>query len=266
MNLYGIISWYDESPSWLASSVASLAKIGVDHVIAVDGRYPHFHSELSGPSYSPPEQSEAVMLACDSMGMGLTLSKLPQPMLEPDKRQYCFRLVEAIATPMVDWCTIIDADELIWEGGIDVKRELATLESPIHCAAGRIATTIDPHGRPEPDNDVSDRTEENFQKLPIGMSFACLQTRYWRVMHDMSVPVNHYDFFATDDQGKRWNIRPGMGGEVIRGGRDACEIHTIDANQLILHRKNHRTYLRREAKKAYYTTRDELRLEKRVTT
>ena len=49
MNLHAILCWWDESPTWLAATVASLATIGVDHVIAVDGRTVHEEPEQEYP-------------------------------------------------------------------------------------------------------------------------------------------------------------------------------------------------------------------------
>jgi hypothetical protein len=38
MSVVGLISWWDESPTWLAASITSLGRF-CDHVVALDGRY-----------------------------------------------------------------------------------------------------------------------------------------------------------------------------------------------------------------------------------
>src|SRR6266498_1360247 len=39
LKIIAILSWFDESPSWLSACVASLARAGCSHLVAVDGAY-----------------------------------------------------------------------------------------------------------------------------------------------------------------------------------------------------------------------------------
>lgn len=262
MKLHAILSFYDESPTWLAATVASLSRIGVDHLLAIDGRYPLFNNGAS--ACSDIEQVEAVMATAMAAGMGVTMSvpKRDETITETAKRERSFRLLEQVAEPLVDWFLVIDADEIIERGSRDVRGELAALEAPVHAAACRVSSVTDPYAQPGPDNGVSSRTEEIHQKLPVSPRFGQMQSRFWRVMHDMRCEPAHYDYTGVDGDGKRWHLRGDIGsfGKTARG-LDCAQIGRVEECDL-LHRKNHRIHTRRELKKAYYDTRDMLGIEK----
>jgi len=112
MRLIAIMVWYDE-PSWcLTELVGSLAKAGVDHLVAVDGAYMLYPE---GRPQSPGEQAQAILAAAQGGDLGVTLHT-PQTVWfgnEVEKRNYAFRLAETFATPDEDWFWIVDADERV---------------------------------------------------------------------------------------------------------------------------------------------------------
>jgi hypothetical protein len=112
MKLYGLISWYDESPAWLAACVASLAKVGCDHIVAVDGAY-HFYPE--GKPRSGPEQAETIYRTAEGAGMGCTIHAPSEVWLgnEVEKRSKMFEIAEVISEPHVDWWFVMDADQVV---------------------------------------------------------------------------------------------------------------------------------------------------------
>lgn len=261
MKLHTILSYYDESPVWLAATVASLSQIGVQHLLAVDGRYPCFSP--GSPACSTIEQSEAIVATAMASGMGVTLvvPHRNEPLAETEKRERSFRLLTELATPMEDWFLVIDADEIVEIGTRDVRDELKALSAPFHAAACRVSSVTDPHAEPGPDNGVNNKTEEIHQKLPVTPRFASRQSRFWRVMHDMRCAPAHYDYTGVDDDGKRWHLRGDIGsfGKEARGF-ECASIGRVEACE-ILHRKNHRIYTRRSLKLAYYDLRDKLGIE-----
>jgi hypothetical protein len=109
MKLVGVLAWYEENPTWLAASVASFARLGMDHLVAVDGSYALFPD---GTPRSGAEQHEALAEIVRPFGMGLTLH-VPNEVWdsEVDKRTFSFALAETL-TNEDDWYVVFDADEI----------------------------------------------------------------------------------------------------------------------------------------------------------
>jgi hypothetical protein len=110
------------SPAWLAELVASLARCGIDHVIAVDGAYA-LYPQARGSSGS--EQAHVVASAALGAGLGCTVH-VPQDRWlgnETEKRSFMFRLGHALAVPGEDWLVVADADE-VWEPAGSLRSEL----------------------------------------------------------------------------------------------------------------------------------------------
>jgi hypothetical protein len=257
MTLHAILCFYDESPTWLAGCVASLTRIGVDHLIAVDGRYPHFNP--GAPTNSRPEQIDAVTSTAMGANIALTLHRPTFPMLETKKRDLSFRLLNSVGE-YGDWALVIDADEIVTDGNAGLKNELALVEKDTHVVACRVTHSVDPYAAPGPDNDVTEKTLEIHQKLPVSTLHRSAQSRIWRVLNDMHVETNHYGYTGVDEHGTKWYLRGDIGKRAFKH-LPASPIARLDGNLTIEHRRTHRTAERRSLKKAYYTTRDRLGLE-----
>jgi hypothetical protein len=259
MNLYGILCWWDESPTWLTAAVASMGRVGVDHVIAVDGRYPHF--QPGKPVRSRPEQVEAIQLAAAAIGAGVTIHQPIDPPTEVEKRTLAFQLLETLAVPLRDWCFILDSDELVVDGHASVRRNLHDLPADVHVARALITNAEDPHAAPGADNDVRPETEELYQKMPqAAPDFTTLQSRFFRVLHGMNTGTNHWSYNGLDADGVRWFLRNDTGQMTHECDRSS-ELAKLDTRVEILHRKNHRIANRQRAKAAYYELRDSIGLE-----
>jgi hypothetical protein len=106
----------------LAATVASFAKL-CDHVVAVDGA---FFAYPEGRAASGGEQGESIQAAARAAGLGLTLH-VPQTVWmgnEPQKRSCYAKLVNALATPYVDWMLVLDGDEELSEVSPLARRDL----------------------------------------------------------------------------------------------------------------------------------------------
>ena len=148
------------------------------------------------------------------------------------------------------------------KGTPDLRRELSELDAGTHTAACRIASVTDPHAEPGPDNGVNAKTEEVHQKLPVSPRYTSMQSRFWRVMHDMRVGPTHYDYTGVDAAGERVYLRSDIGSmKHERHGLRCTPIERVNGCEL-LHRKNHRIHTRRATKAAYYELRDQLGLER----
>ena len=112
MRLIGILCWYDEQPPWLAGVVASLAKVEVSHLIAVDGAYALYPN---GKPYSGPMQHQTIIETAAAVQMGCTIHTPAEPWFgnEVEKRNFAFQLAEQIAEPNEDWYFLVDADHFV---------------------------------------------------------------------------------------------------------------------------------------------------------
>ncbi len=127
MKVVGLLSWYEEHPSWLVECVASAARI-CDHIIAVDGPYAAFPGALRKP-FSGAEQADAILRTAAGAGIGCTVHAGRQPWWggEVGKRDFMFRVGEAFTT-RTDWYLRIDADEVLTSIPPDTKSLLASSE------------------------------------------------------------------------------------------------------------------------------------------
>jgi hypothetical protein len=259
MRLFALLNWYDESPTWLATTITSLTNIGVDHVIAVDGAYylyPHARAR------SGAEQAEAVHFACDSVGIGLTMERPQDGWLrsEAEKRTHLFRLAMAIGTTGEDWLFAIDADEVVTDRA-NIKPELEAAGG-VDVFKAHIWETMDPYAEPGIKN-VHQKTAEMYQKLDLDHRFGYLQTRFFRLMSNMRCDTTHYTYIGERD-GVAYSLRGDKQGREM-GYQDAV-IGTPETIVDIEHRDPLRTKRRVGAKKEYYQIRDAAGIEKVTTT
>lgn len=111
MKIIGILSWYDEQPSWLAGVVASLAKTEISHLVAVDGAYALYPE---GRPYSGAQQHGSILETCAGLQIGCTIVT-PQEVWwgnEVEKRNHAFEIAETLTTPE-DWYLLVDADHFV---------------------------------------------------------------------------------------------------------------------------------------------------------
>jgi hypothetical protein len=105
----GLLSFYDEPEAFLHRLIASLPLAGVEHLVALDGRYATFPAQ---EDVSPSEQHEAIEQACAMADIGLTLHVQGPWASEIEKRTALFTLGEKHTTPD-DWYYVCDGDEQV---------------------------------------------------------------------------------------------------------------------------------------------------------
>jgi hypothetical protein len=122
LRLIALLAWFEEPAEWLAELVASCARAGCDHVVAVDGAYALLPN---GSGFSSPEQHAAILHTARGAGIGATIHAPSQRWFgnEVEKRSALFRLAEATAEPG-DWYWVLDADCVVTEAHA-VKERLA---------------------------------------------------------------------------------------------------------------------------------------------
>lgn len=229
MRIVALLSWYDEPPTWLAETVASIGKV-CDHLIAVDGPYAMFPGALSKPA-SGPEQVETILRVAAGSGIGCTIHQPREPWWggEVEKRDAMFRLGETFTTAD-DWYLVVDADEVVSKAPSDLRRRLA--ESTLDVAEltlweretqSRVAELVD--------------TSSDY-RTPL--------RRLFRTLPELHIEQAHYVVTATRDGVKR----------VLCGNRD---VHTVEPAEqvwdlMLEHRHSQRTKGRLRLKDEYGKT------------
>lgn len=219
MKVVALLSWYEESPSWLAETVASAAKL-CDHIIAVDGPYADFPGAMNKPA-SGTEQAETIMHAAAGAGMGCTIHA-PRKVWwgnEVQKRSYLMKLGESMTTEE-DWLLVIDADEVLSEVPVDSKKLLADTEYN--------AAEVMLWERDDLDSNYPAR-------------------RLYRALRGIQYTQTHYTITAPGPDGttRVLNGNEVMHRKQIEGAADLWDIR-------MEHRWKHRTELRRALKNQYY--------------
>lgn len=240
MNIIAGLSWYDESPSWLASCVASIAP-HVDHVVAVDGAYAHYPDARA---HSERVQAETIISTCEALGTGCTVYRPGTYWIggEVEKRTKLFQLCQAHREGFDDWYWIIDADNIISGVPIDLRERLAA--TPFNSVELMMWERHDFAGQyPEVAHTMS---------LPnnVESKHRCL----YRALKDMQVIGTHYCYGGFDEQDEwHWVWGP----QVM--GIDPADVFP---DLKMEHRSIWRDKYRRDNAQAYYTIRDELTLER----
>jgi hypothetical protein len=244
MKLYGLISWYDEAPSWLSACVASLAKVGCDHIVALDGAYA-FYPE--GKPRSGPEQAEAIYRTAEGAGMGCTIHAPSEVWLgnEVEKRSKLFEIAEVISEPHVDWWFVMDADQVV------VDPDPSTLKPRLEATDLDVAETMfeermDPY--------ATKLKAETARKTHWNRTTQFTVRNLFRALPQLRLDTNHFTYRTAD--GRR------LWGNATMGEAAGLE------HALILHdvRIEHRTWFRDKARHdsqyTYYRRREELGIEK----
>ncbi len=108
MKITAMMSFWDEDPTWLRSSIEDLVSLGASRVLACDGAYDLFPD---GSSRSSDDQIVSIRQSCDDLNVELLLYQPPCVWLgnEVEKRQKMLDLAAAISDPD-DWLAIWDVD------------------------------------------------------------------------------------------------------------------------------------------------------------
>lgn len=242
MKVFGLLSWFDESPTFLASCVASIAP-HIDHLIAVDGAYANFPGSRA---HSDRLQAETIQAICDGAGIACTIHRPAEPWRgnEVEKRDRMFKIAGAYSEPFVDWYWIIDADSIVTATPKDLRAQLEALEE----------WSVDVMLWEQHDyvGDVPEVSRTLMLPTIGEQSLTCL----FRVLRDFQVVGTHYCYGGFRPDGEFvWAWAP-----HIMGAQDRRLIPEIRVE----HRSIYRDKYRRGLAQTYYKIRDELGLE-RVT-
>jgi hypothetical protein len=231
MRLIGLLSFYDEEPSWLSAAITSYARIGLNHVVVADGAYALLPT---GQPRSTTDQHVAIIEACNALGLGLTLHT-PQTVWfgnEVEKRAFLFALGNTVAEDD-DWFVVIDADEIVTHPVV-VRDDLTKTDKDA------LALTLW-EKRVENEHTARLAREYYFPKVsqfPI--------PKFFRASTRPTVTGNHFTYVSEDGR-ELWGYN--------------AEPHDHIAALRVHHRKTMRDSERRAVQKAYYKRRDDLAIE-----
>lgn len=237
MKIIALLSWYQEPPSWLSATVASLAGIA-DHLVAVDGAYALVASSLAAPR-SGREQVEAIAATAAGCGLGYTIHTRSDPWYgnEIEKRSFLFA-AGALVAAGEDWYLVIDGDETVARAPGDLRAQLATLRNDVaHVDYFERSADPPPPGQPSP-----------HRYLPL--QDAGSARRFFRALPGLTVEGNHYTYRAGD-------------GRYLWGNPDQVELAPADRIRCFAleHWHRFRQPARQKLATDYYHVRDQLGVE-----
>ena len=221
--IVALLSWYDEPTEWLARAIHSLAKLRVNHLIALDGAYAHYPDP---EPRSSPDQHAAIRDACMDARIPVTIRAPTEPWAtEIDKRNRMFELAETITEPS-DWYFVIDADEFVTEAPNDIRERLE--RSPFDVGA----VTLHEPGH------------------PMGTLVFPTHPKLFRAIRGLRAVDNHYKYTTPDGRHLWGNAKT-----------DRLEPRHDLTGLTVQHHSQLRHTDRRRAALDYYDTRDRLELE-----
>lgn len=239
MKIIGLLSWYDESPSWLAAAVASFAPV-IDELVAVDGAYALYPN--SRPA-SERTQAETIMSTCEALGVGCTIHRPSDRWIgnEVEKRRFMFRLAESLAEVGTDWYFVFDGDCTLTTYPADLKDTLASTE--LHAAEVALWERRDHIGNTPEVARTIELPNEGHQRL------RCL----FRSLEGMRVVGAHFHYGGLHNGEWIWAWAPDRMGPTPALGLPFVQVE---------HRSIWRDVHRRRSAQEYYQRRDTLRIEK----
>lgn len=247
--IVGILSWFDESPTWLSATVASLARI-CDHVVAVDGRYLHYDDPRVSSSLA---EHDAILQTARGCGIGLTLDIPTRAWAtELEKRTRSFQLAQLVADAHRDWFIVLDGDEVLTETP-SKEGTIAELEKAADAGVRTVTVTL---------RDIAD-PHYDAQRTRFGMDLRvehvidCRVPRLFRFPENLRVVGYHYNYVGEDEHGEPVELW-GCDEAVEHRTQWAC----FTSDVVIEHRHEQRPLVRKERRSQYYADREECGIEK----
>jgi hypothetical protein len=228
MRLHALMAFYDEPVETLIASIATLPLVGVDHLVALDGRYALYPGDTA---VSDANQHAAIVMTCRELGIACTLHAPTVPWAgEPEKRTALFALGWALAQDG-DWFLIHDADMFVMKAPDDFHEQLERTDREV--ATVEVLDT------------VAERI--NIANMPPTFDFCGL----YRAQPILVGP--HHAQYRTADDRHLWV-----------GNGEASPVPNLDLTSTVRveHRPDRRSPERQQAKLAYYRNRDEERVER----
>lgn len=234
MKVVAILSAYDESASWLATVCAGAGRF-CDALIYCDGGYMLF------PGARPrslPEQAEAVVQACEAADLECLVHR-PNDIWrgnEVEKRNKTLDLARAIDA---DWVVVIDADMHL------AKLNAPSVRTDLESTDLDVATMTILEGK---DFLAIDGVARDAAVVDISHEWTSRMRLIYRVSPGLHYGPLHWQ--VENEDGRLW-------GPAV----ELLPAIDMGANLVLYHRSQDRTYMRQQAARGYYQTRDALKVE-----
>jgi hypothetical protein len=245
----GILCWYDESPAWLAATVASFAPL-FDHLVALDGAYILFPGALEQPA-SDVAQANTITEVCAAVNLPLTLYRPTEPFFgnEVEKRNKSLQLAATVRESEDDWYCVVDADLVAHYIAEDAKQILSESDHIVaeygQLNVRNVQDLVDEHGV------APNMTwEESKREAVRGM---------YRALDGLQYEQAHYVLTAPTSRGKIY----------LWGNRNLHQPYVDEALDLTTvvkanHRNSVRERIRAGKARDYYSRRDSQGVEKLI--
>jgi hypothetical protein len=238
LKIVGILSWYDESPTWLAAATAGFARF-CDEIVAVDGAYALYPGATAR---SRPDQVEAILHTCEAAGIGCTIHQ-PSDVWwgnELEKRNYSLQLA-GLRLDEQDWLCVFDADYHVMQARPEeIRYELANTDL-------NVATYTILDGK---DLQADEWMAAYAENRPIDTQWTGRTRDLYRYSPSLRYVGTHYCVTGRYDGRQQW----------LRGYESEFqylepELRLEDA-LVVHHRTQHRPLVRRSSADSYYKHRD----------
>lgn len=261
MRVIGCLVWYDEQPSMLATAAAGLGKVA-DEIIAVDGAYAMFPSATVR---SHPEQAEAIIRACETEDVGVTVHRPRQLFFgnEIEKRNLSLRLAAAFADEG-DWILVWDGDYHLHHA--DPKLLRHQLENT-ECLAATYTILESIDYLSDDGTDENSIRRELALRSPANTRYTIRTRGLYRWTPDLHYENAHFLMKGTYNGEERWVYGPDLVGGKTIGWESPdnpygfCQAENLDRNLVVYHRRGERPMVRQQAAEEYYRRRDLAEIE-----
>jgi hypothetical protein len=242
VKIIGVMSWYDESASWLAASVAGFGRF-CDTIIAVDGAYALYPQARAR---SMPEQSEAILQAAEAVGAGCIIHR-PQDVWfgnEVEKRNHTLDLARAIGVEGEDWVCVFDADFTVMQAYPEAIRD------HLSRTAHHVATYTILDGK---DLMADEEQARIAQEIDVSTEWTVRTRSIYRLLPELRYDTKHWNVVGDLDDGRSVTLF-GSAVEQVPEAR-------LENALVVYHRRQARAKVRNQAAEAYYALRDSLGAE-----
>jgi len=240
-----MLSWYDESPTWLQSCISAASPV-LDGLVAVDGAYQLFPGSMDRPISSQAEV-DAIVEACDVAELPLVMHRPREPWAgnEVEKRNLMLQLARTFDVDENDWLMVLDADLVLRKRSERWREILETDAANYVSAEYGYFNTLDKQR-------VWDQTGVDQEK-----QIAPLHSRaMYRAFPTLRYETSHWCVAADDENGNKFYLQ----GD---GHVHSPLLDTFDATGVFIfeHRSTERNPTRRTDAAHYYTIREKLKVE-----
>lgn len=246
MKLVALLSWFDESPAWLATVVAGFGRV-CDEIVAVDGAY-LFYPDARGRSH--PEQAEAILHAAEAADVGCTIHRPREPFAgnEVEKRNLTLGFA---AAHRPDWVLVCDGDYHVTRCDPESVRG-ALEDTELNVASYLLADSMDPLG-------MGPGMAATAARVEVQSQWQLATRDIFRWTDDLAYGPAHYTVSGTYNGEHLWLKGPEMLGDGSATRIEPCL--DLGDRLVAVHRSKDRIQLRRQAADAYYRRRDEHGIE-----